>query len=139
VTTKIVVPAAVLERVLRKPVRYLSKDVSLVATLVEGTPEGAEVLVESTPPPGHLLAIRYFRLRTPPEVAANILVTGADWHETKLLAEDQGEDLDVVYDASDWDADFVVATRVRLYARALVRTTSDRTASLSFCGGLIRI
>jgi len=124
---------------LRRPSRYFPKEQSVSITFTAGTPAGTEGLVEVAPPAGYLFAIRYFKLTTPPEVRANVLLTGLDGFETKMLAEDQDENLaDQLYDASDWEDQCFYLQRVRLYAVTKAVTTADRSCVLKWSGGLVR-
>lgn len=127
-----------LRGVLRKPWHYLPKEQSVSVTLAAGSPKGAEAFAEVTPPEGYVFAIRYFKLTTPPEVQGNILATGMDGVEERLLADNQAENLaDQVYDASDWDMDFLFLKKFRLYAVATAVTTADRVVTLRWSGALV--
>jgi len=124
----------------RKPWRYLPKDQSVTVEFASGTPAGTEKYSSDvTPPEGYCFAIRYFRLITPQEVEANILVTGMDGEETKLLSENQSPSSNVLYDASDWDADFLFVKKFRVYAKATTDTTDVRTVTVKYSGGLVKV
>lgn len=124
---------------LRKPWQYLSKEQSITLTFPAGTPEETEGFVEVTPPDGYYFAIRYFKLTTPDEAEGNILVTGMDDEETRLLASNQSAGLsDQLYDASDWDKDFLYLKKFRLYGITTTTTTADRSLVLKWCGGLVK-
>jgi len=125
---------------LRKPWRYLPKEQSVSLTFPSGTPEGTEGFVEVTPPNGYVFAIRYFVLTTPEEVEGNILVTGMDGEETRLLAENQSPGLsDQTYDHSDWDTDFFYLKKFKLYGYVTTDTTADRVITLKWSGALVRV
>ena len=124
----------------RKPWRYLPKEQSINLTFPSGTPEGTEGFAEVTPPEGYYFAIRYFKLTTPNEVEGNILVTGMDGEETRLLAENQSAGLsDQLYDYSDWDSDFLFLKKFRLYGKTTTTTTADRVVVLKWSGGLVKV
>ena len=130
---------AKLRELLRKPSRYLPKDQSTSVSFPSGTPSGTEGYAEVSPPSGYIFAIRYFKLSTDPETNGNILVTGLDGVEVQLLATDQAENLaDQLYDASDWDSDFIFCKKFRLYGKTTTTTTADRTVTLKWCGGLVK-
>ena len=129
-----------IRELLRKTWRYLSKGQTVSLVFPSGTPKGTECFVEVTPPKRYCFAIRYFKLTTPPEVEANILVTCMDNVEIRLLAENQAENLtDQLYDASDWDVDFLYLKKYRLYAITITDTTADRELILKWSGGLVKV
>ena len=119
--------------------RYLSKEQAVTLTIPGGTPIDSEGYVEVSPPSGYVFVIRYFKLSTDPEVYGNILLTGLDGVEARLLAEDQDENLsDQLYDASDWTGEGFVLTKFRVYGKAKVDTTADRNVVAKWCGHLRR-
>ena len=75
---------------------------------------------------------------TPPEVVANLSAMFLDGSEDFLLASEQDENTDEVYDLSDWDRDFLLLRRLTLYARTKTTTTGERTVTLTLSGGLVR-
>jgi len=122
-----------------KPYRYLSKEQSVTLTFPSGTPADTEGYVEVAAPTGHLFAIRYFKLTTPPEVRGNVLLRGLDGVEVKMLSIDQDENLaDQLYDASDWDASHLLLRKFRLYGVTKATTTANRLCILRWSGGLVR-
>jgi len=127
-----------LSSTLRKPARYLSKEQSVTLTLASGTPTDTEGFIEVTPLDGYISALRSFKLTTPLEVKGNVLLTGLDGEETRMLADDQAENLaDQLYDASDWDADFFHLKKHRLYGLTTTALTADRAVVLKWSGGLV--
>jgi hypothetical protein len=111
--------------------------------------------VEILPPDGYIFKIKWFKLTTPLEVQGNILVTGQDGEETRLLNREdtttgnQPENLtDELYDSSDWDAEALFLQKFRLYGivtgydpttgtTSLV-TTADRQLVLKFSGSIVK-
>jgi len=129
---------AFLELALRPARRYLSKEQEASLTLTSGTPKDTETFVEITPPDGYMFAIRYFKLTTPLEAKANMLVTGLVGEEVRLLKDDQSENLtDMLYDASDWSPRFFFLRKFRLYAITTSVTTADRVVMLKYSGSLV--
>jgi len=127
-----------LRRVLLATRRYLPKEQSATLTLASGTPTDTEGFIEVTPPDGYMSALRYFKLTTPLEVKGNVLLTGLDGEETRMLADDQAENLaDQLYDVSDWDVDFFHLKKYRLYGITTATLTADRSAILKWSGGLV--
>ena len=123
----------------RRPHRYLSKESSVSLVFSSGTPKDTEGYVEVSPPDGYFFAVRYFKLTTPPEVEGNILATGMDGVEVRLLAENQAENVsDQVYDASDWGSDLLYLKKFKLYGVVIADTTADRELILRWSGGLVR-
>jgi len=136
------VPVSIKPRIpeLRIVTRYLSKEQIADLTFPSGTPADTEDFVEITPPDGYVFAIRYFKLTTPLEVKGNILVTGMDGEEVRLLKEDQAAGItDELYDVSDWDKDFIYLKKFRLYGITEAVTTADRTLTLKWSGGLVKV
>jgi len=123
-----------------RPWRYLSKEQVADLTIPAGTPINTEGFAEITPPNGYMFAIRYFKLTTPTEVRGNILVTGKDEVETRLLTIDQAPGLtDQLYKSDDWVPDFFFLKKFRLYGVTEAVTTADRVLVLKWCGGLVKI
>jgi len=128
----------VVRKALRKPIRYLSKEQSVTLTFASGTPADTEGFIEVAPPSGYMSALRYFKLTTPLEVKGNVLLTGLDGEETRMLADDQAENLaDQLFDVSDWDVDFFHLKKYRLYGITTATLTADRSAILKWSGGLV--
>lgn len=114
--------------------KYLSKPTTTSITLQNGTAAGYETSAEVTPDTGYYFKIRYFRLITPPEVEANIIVE-TDAGQFTLLATNQDENLDEVYDASDWDdSKFFYIKKFYLTVKTKTTLTADRTVQLEYCG-----
>jgi len=124
---------------LTKTDRYVSKDTPIELSMAAGTVAGAEKVKEVSPPAGYAFAIRYFRLVTPLEMVGNILVTGLDGVESRLLYADQDEDRNVVHDASDWDSFFIYCRGFKLFGKAKVDLTADRVMRCLYSGGLVRV
>jgi hypothetical protein len=126
----------VLKESVGAPAVYLSREVEVDVTFPAGTPPGTEAILEVYPPDG-MFAIRFFRLKTPLDVEANIVVVLGDGLEVVLLGRNQDEGVEEVYSADDWSTSYIYARAVKLYAVAKRDVSVDRTVTLSFTGGLV--
>lgn len=114
--------------------KYLPKPTTLKIQIDSGTPAGKEFTENAKPDDGYWFKIRYFKLTTPPEVEANIIIS-TDYGDTPLLAINQDENTTEVYDASDWDSDgFFYLKKITLYAKTKTTTTDVREVALEYCG-----
>jgi hypothetical protein len=121
--------------------QYLPKESQVFATVPTNTPKDTEVYMVVTPPTDYIFKIRYFKLTTPLEVQGNILGTGIDGSQVRLLRDNQAEGLtDQLYDSSDWDSEAFFLQQFTLYGIVTADpvTTADRQLILKFSGSLIR-
>ena len=129
--------------------RYLPKDSQITVTFPTNTPKDTEAYVEVTPPTGYLFKIRYFIITTPLEVQANVLLTGIDGTETRMLKDNQAENLtDQLYDVGDWDSEAFFLQKFRLYVIVTGYdpttdttnpvTTADRQVILKYSGSIVK-
>lgn len=114
--------------------KYLPKPVTVKIQFDVGIPANSEFTIDVEPDENYWFKIRYFRLITPPEVEANIILS-TDYGDTTLLATNQDENQDEIYDASDWgDTGFFYLRKFSLYAKTKTTTTDTREVILEYCG-----
>jgi len=121
--------------------RHIPKESEITLTVQPNTPKDTEVYAEVTPPDGYILKIRYFKLTTPKEIQGNILLTGTDGEEVRMLKDNQAEDLaDQLYDHSDWDAEAFFLQKFRLYGivTADPATTTSWNIVVKYSGTLVK-
>jgi len=106
----------------------------LSATLLSGTPAGMTTYTEVVAAAARDWLIRYLRLITPAEIEGNIYIETPDSGVIPILAPPQDESLDTTYDVrAIWGGD-LETTRLRVWMRAKVALTADRTIMLRYSG-----
>ena len=117
---------------------YIPKGTQVTLEFSNGVVSGAEARLDVYPKTGYKFKIKYFKLTTPPEVEANIILVN-DKGEQILLAIPQDEDTVEVYDYSDFDdEEMFYLNSFALYAKAKTNITANRDVVLEF-GGVMEI
>jgi len=95
--------------------------------------------IEIQPPFGYGLALDRFKISTPAEVQANVVVVGKGNREIYLITNWQDENLaDVEYRASEWNRKRLLVYSMRLVAKTKTMTTADRTVSFEWWGAHVK-
>jgi len=123
-----------LELIRRKRDRiYLPNPAKVEIVVQNGAPQGAEYISEITPKDGYVFNIKYFRLTTPPEVEASVIIYNESG-ESVLMPSPLGENTSEHHDYSDYSDDFLRCNKVRVSAKTLSSTTDDRVVILEYSG-----
>jgi len=120
-----------LAEVTRETVEYLDR--TLEITVPNGTLADTRYYLELTPSKGHYLAIRFFDVYTPLEVKGRILLTHASGKEE--WTDEVAANSNVLFDAGDYDKDFFLLKKAKIYAIADTDTTADRLLKCIAKGG----
>lgn len=117
---------------------YIPKGSQVIVEFNSGVAAETEARVDVNPKEGYKFKIKYFKLTTPPEVEANIILV-TDNGEQTLLASNQPENTTEIYDYSDfYDEEMFYINSFALYVKTTVDTTAVRDVVLEY-GGVMEI
>lgn len=114
--------------------KYIPKGTKSVIVLGIGLPNDVEIISEIEPDDGYVFDIEYFKVTTPADAEANIILITSGG-ENVLLAENQGPNQEVIYDASDFEGvSFSQIEMIKFYVKTTSIITAEEEVTFEFAG-----
>lgn len=114
--------------------KYIPKGTKSVIVLGVGLPVNVEIMSEIEPDDGYVFDIEYFKVTTPADAEANIILVTSGL-ENVLLAENQGPNQEVIYDASDFEGvSFSQIEMIKFYVKTTNIITAEEKVVFEFSG-----